>query len=187
MLKRQEAWDCVKRYAIFSLWKCIPFSKMLLKMIFAFQSHQAMPGYMVSYHSPSVRQVVLLGMLCLLIGRICSAKEGMISNRFGPWVHWTFDMPASGNVKKKKKHKQLRNMLQNIRVLSSVWKGTGIAQNLSQQWPSPLDWYPATFCSVWCPFIRPTKAGGIAKLYLGKSVSQRKYSVNVVVFKLNVD
>lgn len=102
MLKRQEAWDCVKRYAIFSLWKCIPFSKMLLKMIFAFQSHQAMPGYMVSYHSPSVRQVVLLGMLCLLIGRICSAKEGMISNRFGPWVHWTFDMPASRNVKKKK-------------------------------------------------------------------------------------
>lgn len=130
MLKRQEAWYCVKRYAIFSLWKCIPFSKMLLKMIFAFQSHQAMPGYMVSYHSQSARQVVLLGMLCLLIGRICSAKEGMMSNRFGPWVLWTFDIPASGNVKKKK---QLRNTLQNIRVLSSVWKGTGIAQNLSQQ------------------------------------------------------
>lgn len=86
VLKRQEAWDCIKRYAIFSLWKCIYFSKMLFKMIFAFQSHQATPGYVVSYRSQSVRQAVLLGMLCLLIGRICSAREGMISNRFGPWV-----------------------------------------------------------------------------------------------------
>lgn len=54
-LKRQEAWDFVKRYAIFTLRKCTCFLKMLFKMIFAFQSHQVTLGYIVSNHSQSSR------------------------------------------------------------------------------------------------------------------------------------
>lgn len=89
VLQRQGAWDCIKR-SILSLWKSIYRSELLFKLMFAFQSHQATPGYSVSYHPQSEG---ILGMLGgrfggMLRGRICSARGGMNSNSFGPPVLW---------------------------------------------------------------------------------------------------
>lgn len=96
--KRQAAWDCIKGDAIFSLWKRICFSKMLFKLIFAFQSHRAAPGYAAPYRFQSARQAVLFGMLCLLIGRISSAREGMISNKLQRRVLCTLDILPRKNI-----------------------------------------------------------------------------------------
>lgn len=95
-LKRQEAWDFIKRYAISSLRKCTCFLKMLFKMIFAFQWHQVIPGYIVSKHSQSSSVCRDDG---FTHGGNCSARGGMISNRLRPRVLWTFDISARGNIK----------------------------------------------------------------------------------------
>lgn len=58
-----------------------------------------------------------------------SAREGTVSKSSGPWGLWTFDRSAQGKVNWK-----IKNVLRDWRVLLSGWQGTGVAQNLSEQW-----------------------------------------------------